>query len=78
MKKEYTACIDLDVCASELAESWINGNKSWVISMLKNDHPGLTALLIVQFGPFGDNLLSVSDCNEIANRVIDDRAERYY
>jgi hypothetical protein len=73
---EYTACINLDVFACELAESWVNGNRSMVVRILQNDHPGLLGLLLTQYGPGGDGILSQSDCNHIANRVLDNRAER--
>jgi hypothetical protein len=74
---EYTAEIDLDTSAQELAEQWRNGNCNAVIRALQGDHPGLTALLIVQLGPCcGEGYLSADDCRRIANRLIDNRAER--
>ena len=75
-KHNYTASIDLDATSSDLAKSWVNSNQSHVIRTLKNDHPGLTALLLVQHGPWCDGILTQGDCNSIANRLIDDRADR--
>lgn len=75
MKLNITATIDLEVSASELAESYINGNRNGVIQQLENDHPGLTALLLVQHGPGCGGKLSQSDCNTITNRLLDARAE---
>jgi hypothetical protein len=65
--------IDDEAYATDLIASWKNGNKSDVINKLASDHPGLTALVIVQ--GCTDRLLSVSDCNEIANRLTDARRE---
>lgn len=65
--------IDDEVSARELALSWKNGNKSDVLNKLKGDHPGLTALLIVQCSQ--DRLLTVEDCNEITTSLIEARRE---
>lgn len=73
MKKHYQATIDLEQSAGELAESWVNGNRNYVVDVLAGDHPGLAVLMIVQFAQEG--LLSAVDCNSIANRLIDRRGE---
>jgi len=65
--------VDHDVSATELAESWVNGNRSWVIDNLKYRHPAITALTIVQGAQ--DGLLSVGDCNSIANMLMEDLIE---
>lgn len=70
-----TMKIDADANAADLIRNWINGNKNEVIEALSNDHAGLTAMvLVVGTGPDGE--LSRGDCNEIANRLIDDRQSR--
>ena len=61
MRETYPARIDLDVTASDLAESWINGNRNHVIDILKIDHPGLVALLLTQHGPMCDGPLTGGD-----------------
>ena len=73
---KYTITIDPDVIAADLTESWHNGNRKYVIYKLREDHPGLTALLLVQFGPMCDGLLTREDCNAIANLLVDERMER--
>ena len=65
----YQATIDPDAIASELAESWINGNKNDVIKTLSTDHPALTALVLL------DRVLMRPDRNEITNRLIDHRVD---
>jgi hypothetical protein len=65
--------IDDSVSYTDIIESWKNGNKSDVIRKLANDHAGLTALVLVQGSQ--DRLLTLSDCNEITNRLIDARRE---
>lgn len=75
---EFTASINLEVTARELAKDWKNANKferDDIIDKLRLDHAGLTALLLTQFGPNCDGVLSSSDVNMIANMLIDDRAE---
>ena len=66
--------INPEANARQIAESWVNGNISRVIDQLKNDHPGLTAMVIVQ-GTY-DGLLTVADCNTICDLLIDDRYKR--
>ena len=66
--------IDCEVSASELIESWKNGNTGYVIDKLARDHAGLAAVMIVQGAQ--DRTLTVSDCNSIANLLIDKRRER--
>jgi hypothetical protein len=63
--------IDPEVSVSELLDNWVNGNRSYVIAKLESDHPGLTALFIVQ-GTI-DGCLKASDCNSVCNRLIDCR-----
>lgn len=61
--------IDPEVSASELVESFVNGNKKDVINALKQDHPALTALFLYT----AQGKLSESDINYIINTLIDDR-----
>ena len=65
--------VDHDISYTELAESWVNGNRSWVIDNLKMRHPAITALVIVQGSQ--DGLLDLGDCNSIANLLRDDLIE---
>ena len=67
--------IDPDVTASELIESWINGNLAYVIDALSSDHPGLTAMVIVQ--GIHDRLLDAGDVNSITNMLLDRRVSLY-
>lgn len=73
---KYTAKIDPDASLYELGVMWKQGHHERVINRLKRDHPGLTAMLLVQLGPLCDGMLNKSDCNMIANHLIDDRMER--
>jgi hypothetical protein len=68
-------CIRIDdqVSANDLIDSWKNGNKSYVLNKLANDHPGLTAMVIIT-GAI-EKRLTLADCNEITNRLIDMRLE---
>lgn len=75
MKRQ--AITNLVETASELAESWVNGNRNFVIKALESGHPCLTAMLLVHLGPLGDEILDESDCQGIANRLIDARVRRY-
>lgn len=65
--------IDDEVSYTDLIESWKNGNKTDVLDKLAGDHAGLTALMLVQGSH--DRLLTVADCNEITNKLIDRRRE---
>ncbi len=66
--------INVDANVGELIESWISGNLTTVLDALENDHPGLVAVFLIQ--GLQDKTLSVSDCNHIANRLIDRRVAR--
>ena len=68
---KITLKIDPDASYRELCEAWKNGNKVDVLDKLANDHAGLTAIVIVQGSQ--DRLLTLSDCNEICNGLIDRR-----
>ena len=70
-RKHYTATIDLDRNCGDLLAQWRNGNRNDVVAALRDDHPGLAVLLIVQGAQ--DGTLSRDDCNVIANRLIDAR-----
>jgi len=61
--------------ACEIAKSWVNGNRSWVIDQLKNDHPGLTAAVIVQ--GTHSSILTAADCNAITNLLVADRHKQH-
>jgi hypothetical protein len=65
--------ISPDTTVSSLIESWINGNRKDVINTLADDHPGLTAVLIVQ--GLADGRLKRTDANAIANLLIDRRVD---
>ena len=58
---------------AELIESWINGNRSYVIDVLEANHPSLTAVMIVQ--GCSDETLSRADANSIANILTDRNVE---
>ena len=62
--------VDHDVSGSALIESWINGNKGWVINNLKMRHPAIAASVIVQGAQ--DGTLTLGDCNSITNMLMDD------
>ena len=66
--------IDPDITATELIDSWTNGNITYVLDTLEHDHPGLTALVITQGAT--DGTLSPSDCFSITNLLIERRMER--
>lgn len=70
---KHNIIIDGDVSASDLIDSWNNGNKSYVLDKLENDHAGLTALVLVSGAT--DKRLSLAACNEITNKLIDRRRE---
>ena len=38
--------VDHDVSVDELVESWVNGNRKWVIGQLSQRHPAITALFL--------------------------------
>jgi hypothetical protein len=65
--------IDDEVSASDLIDSWNNGNKSDVLDKLANDHAGLTAMVLVTGAT--DKRLSLAACNEITNKLIDRRRD---
>ena len=67
--------IDSEVLVSDLVEQWINGNRVYVLDILESDHPGLTAIMIVQGSQ--DRALSIEDCNSITNMLIDRRQQQY-
>lgn len=67
--------IDGDITVKELADMWLNGNRKEVIDRLENDHPGLTAMLLIQ-GRL-DHDLGATDCNAIANMLMDRRKARF-
>lgn len=62
-----------EITVTELVEMWQSRKKTEVIDILKNDHPGLTAVFLVQASQ--DGHLKRTDLNEIANLLIDARRE---
>lgn len=65
--------IDEEASVDALLDSYINGNKSYVLDTLKNDHPGLAVFFITE--GIKSQRLSLSDVNIITNKLIDDRRE---
>jgi len=64
--------INPDAITTELIDAWKAGQEAQVINCLAADHPGLTAVMIVQ--GLHDRSLTGSDANSIANQLIDSRA----
>ncbi len=62
--------IFVDYSVAELLKLWKN-NKSAVVRMLKEDHPGLTATFIAQ--GLADRHLTIADVNTIANLLTEER-----
>jgi hypothetical protein len=63
--------IDPNLTVKSLLVDWKNGKKTQVIETLAQEHPAMTALLIVQGSH--DRELLVEDCNEITNLLIERR-----
>ncbi len=71
MITRHLIAIDDEVSADSLIEAWKNGNKTDVLNKLANDHAALTALVLVTGAT--DKRLTLADCNEITNKLIDRR-----
>ena len=65
--------INPDINVEQLLTNWTNGQKSSVFDALSNDHPGLTALVLVE--GIRRNVLKVTDVNRIVNILIERRVE---
>lgn len=63
--------IDPEISIAQLQEKWTSGNCTAVLDALSNDHPGLTALFLVE--GIRTKRLNQSDCNVIVNHLIDQR-----
>lgn len=63
-----------NVKVGNLFESWKNGNRNDVIETLANDHPGLTAMFLVQ--GTDEDILTSTDCDMVTNLLIERRKER--
>ena len=63
--------INPDINIQELVNSWINGNRIHVLDILENEHPALTAMMLV-VGSY-DRTLNVNECNTITNMLSDRR-----
>jgi hypothetical protein len=59
-----------DIPITTLFKWWNDGEKEKVIRNLSQRHAAITALMIVQGSH--DHRLTVSDCNEISNRLLGD------
>ena len=60
-----------EISIAHLQEKWTSGNSAAVLTALSNDHPGLTALFLLE--GIRSKRLNQSDCNVIANYLIDQR-----
>lgn len=65
--------IDVEISVSQMIENWKNGNCKEVLEALKEDHPGLTAMFMLE--GIRSKVLKEIDCNRIANILIEDRME---
>jgi hypothetical protein len=65
--------INPDINVEQLLTNWTNGQKSSVFDALSNDHPGLTALVLME--GIRRKVLKVTDVNHIVNILIDRRVE---
>ena len=65
--------IDAEVSVTALLETWKNGNLSDVYDALTSDHAGLTAMFMLE--GIRNKILTQTDCNQIVNRLIDDRVK---
>ena len=63
--------IDPEINVAQLQDKWTNGDCSDVLNALSNDHPGLTALFLLE--GIRSKRLNQSDCNVIVNHLIDQR-----
>jgi len=52
---------------ADLFHLWKHGNQDQVITILSEDHPGLTALFLAQ--GIADNVINRSDLNTVANKL---------
>ena len=64
--------IDPEISIAQLHEKWTSGNFAAVLNALSNDHPGLTALFLLE--GIRSKMLNQADCNGIVNHLIDQRA----
>lgn len=67
--------INPEIGYTEVIAMWKSGDHRRFVEILENDHPGLTALVIVQGCQDGN--LTRNDANRIANLLIDSRQEMF-
>lgn len=73
VKTDRRIIIDATVSVAELLDSWVYGNRVYVIATLKYDHPGLAAMFIIE--GIKNHQLKTSDVNTVVNLLMDDRID---